>query len=288
MTNRPRRRASTTQPAASPSRARPPLAWTHVFEGEYDDDGVYFYQAFNDAIADCAVEHQALGGASLQPDAHDVDQAVVCVGALPVGVRAKHSQERVLKLKLPHAAVAALLSRCACKVGGGGAKGRVQWDPARDLETTARAAARAPSRGGCATRARDPDRPLARALGDLRGEHHRGARRHRARASRRRRPQSEGRQGGGGRAPWRAAARAAVPAAPPAGGARAARHARRRHGSPGRGAADGARGGSRPRAPAARSTSRWPRPARGRGAEGSSARRRRRRAGRGSSMRGAY
>ena len=41
-----------------------------------------------------------------------------------------------MKVKLPHAAVAALLSRCQCKEGGGGSKGRVQWDPARDLMTS--------------------------------------------------------------------------------------------------------------------------------------------------------
>jgi hypothetical protein len=45
----------------------------------------------------------------------------------------KHSQNRILKLKLSHAALAALLEACACKHGGGGSKGRVQWDPARDL-----------------------------------------------------------------------------------------------------------------------------------------------------------
>ena len=31
-----------------------------TFEGEWDDEGVYFYQAFNDKIADWALEHQCL------------------------------------------------------------------------------------------------------------------------------------------------------------------------------------------------------------------------------------
>ena len=31
-----------------------------VFEAEWDEEGVYFYQAFNDAIADWALEHQRL------------------------------------------------------------------------------------------------------------------------------------------------------------------------------------------------------------------------------------
>merc|ERR1719297_760024 len=49
------------------------------------------------------------------------------------GYASKHNQTRVLKIKLPHAAVAELLSGCSCGHGGGGTSGRVQWDPARDL-----------------------------------------------------------------------------------------------------------------------------------------------------------
>jgi hypothetical protein len=49
------------------------------------------------------------------------------------GYGRKTGQTRILKLKLPHAAVAELLSACECKHGGGGSKGRVQWDPSRDL-----------------------------------------------------------------------------------------------------------------------------------------------------------
>ena len=40
----------------------------------------------------------------------------------------------MLKVKLSHAAVAELLNECACKQGGGGKLGRVQWDPAREVE----------------------------------------------------------------------------------------------------------------------------------------------------------
>ena len=40
----------------------------------------------------------------------------------------------MLKVKLSHAAVAELLNKCACKQGGGGSLGRVQWDPAREME----------------------------------------------------------------------------------------------------------------------------------------------------------
>jgi len=45
----------------------------------------------------------------------------------------KHNQQRVLKIKVSHDAMAEILSECSCKHGGGGSKGRVQWDPARDL-----------------------------------------------------------------------------------------------------------------------------------------------------------
>ena len=37
-------------------------------------------------------------------------------------------------MKLSHSAVADLLNGCACKQGGGGSLGRVQWDPAREME----------------------------------------------------------------------------------------------------------------------------------------------------------
>ena len=35
-----------------------------TFSAEFDDDGVYFYQAYNSEIADYAIEHQKLGGAN--------------------------------------------------------------------------------------------------------------------------------------------------------------------------------------------------------------------------------
>ena len=51
------------------------------------------------------------------------------------GYARKHNQQRILKVKLGHALVAELLCACACKQGGGGSKGRVQWVPARNLMT---------------------------------------------------------------------------------------------------------------------------------------------------------
>lgn len=63
------------------------------------------------------------------------------------GYASKPNQTRMLRIKLPHAAVAEILSQCTCthnggagnsssgsgSGGGGGGIGRVQWDPARDL-----------------------------------------------------------------------------------------------------------------------------------------------------------
>ena len=49
------------------------------------------------------------------------------------GYGLKHNQERILKIKIGHHELARILDECACKHGGWGALGRVQWDPARDL-----------------------------------------------------------------------------------------------------------------------------------------------------------
>eukprot|EP00438_Fugacium_kawagutii_P028745 Skav229645 [mRNA] locus=scaffold649:353022:353522:- [translate_table: standard] len=49
------------------------------------------------------------------------------------GYGKKHNQTRILKVKLSHQSAAELLKHCQCKTGGGGSKGRVQWDPERDL-----------------------------------------------------------------------------------------------------------------------------------------------------------
>merc|ERR1712176_1716710 len=59
--------------------------------------------------------------------------------------RKDKNQARILKVKLPHAAVVEILSRCRHGHGNGGGEGRVQWDPARTL---LRAEGREPARGG--------------------------------------------------------------------------------------------------------------------------------------------
>jgi hypothetical protein len=138
------------------------LELNHEFLAEYDEEGVYFYQAYSSSIADWALEHQRFGGpdfnaGSVPAYASQERPKDSALHAIPVyecalsaarmtwikpsfawvlyrsGYGSKHNQERVLKIKLPHVAVASLLSACKCAKGGGGSLGRVQWDPARDL-----------------------------------------------------------------------------------------------------------------------------------------------------------
>lgn len=104
-----------------------------VFEGEWDEEGVYVYQAFNHVIADWAVSHQRFGGPDFNPTRMTWIKPSFAWVLYRAGYGHKHNQERILKVKLPHAAIAELLSQCHCKHGGGGTDGRVQWDPARDL-----------------------------------------------------------------------------------------------------------------------------------------------------------
>ena len=45
------------------TKFNPPISPNcEVFSAEWDAMGVFFYQAYNDQIADYAVEHQTLGG----------------------------------------------------------------------------------------------------------------------------------------------------------------------------------------------------------------------------------
>ena len=91
------------------------------------------YQAYCDEIAEWALQHQRLGGPAFNPRRMTWIKPSFAWVLYRAGYGRKHNQNRILKLQLSHAAIAELLSACACKHGGGGSKGRVQWDPARDL-----------------------------------------------------------------------------------------------------------------------------------------------------------
>lgn len=105
----------------------------HTFNAEWDDEGVFVYQAFCADIASYAIEHQRLGGPAFKPARMTWIKPSFAWVLYRSGYAKKHNQEHILKIKLPHAALAELLMQCQCKFGGGGSKGRVQWDPERDL-----------------------------------------------------------------------------------------------------------------------------------------------------------
>lgn len=104
-----------------------------VFRGQWDDEGVFFYQAYNDEIADWAVQHQQFGGPNFNPTRMTWIKPSFAWVLYRSGYACKHNQTRILKVKLSHASVAELLQNCQCRTGGGGSKGRVQWDPEHDL-----------------------------------------------------------------------------------------------------------------------------------------------------------
>jgi len=114
-----------------------------VFEGEWDEEGVYFYQAFNDKIAEFALENQIFGGPEFRPARMTWIKPSFAWVLYRSGYARKSNQTRILKIKLTHKSVAHILTRCTCFEGGfrgGGTKGactdgRVQWDPARDILT---------------------------------------------------------------------------------------------------------------------------------------------------------
>lgn len=119
--------------AASGSDDHPGL---HRFVGEWDDEGVYFYQAFNDEIADWAVEHQKFGGPKFSPDRMTWIKPSFAWMLYRAGYGLKDkNQSRVLRVKLSHEAAATILAACSLSHGTcfRQGTGRVQWDPARSL-----------------------------------------------------------------------------------------------------------------------------------------------------------
>jgi len=108
-------------------------ACVQVYEGDYDEEGVYVYQAYCNEIADWAIENQRFGGPGFNPSRMTWIKPSFAWVLYRSGYSRKHNQERILKIKLSHETIASILEECECKHGGGGSLGRVQWDPARDL-----------------------------------------------------------------------------------------------------------------------------------------------------------
>ena len=117
------------------AQSRLPEEGVHELRAEFDEEGVWFYQAFSDAIADYAVANRRFGGPQFNPSRMTWIKPSFGWVLYRSGYAGKHNQERLLKVKVPHDVVAEILAQCACKRGGGGTTGRVQWDPERDMHS---------------------------------------------------------------------------------------------------------------------------------------------------------
>ena len=114
-----------------------------VIRGEWDEEGVYVYQAYSDAIADYALKHKMFGGPAWKPTRMTWIKPSFAWMLYRSGYSTKTGQNRILKIKLSHQSIAHLLSQCnlthtdeativkSSKEEKG--NGRVQWDPERDL-----------------------------------------------------------------------------------------------------------------------------------------------------------
>ena len=159
-------------PTSSKPASRPPHTQSQAFRAEYDDEGVYFYQAYCDEIADHALRHGRLGGPCWGSSRMTWIKPSFAWMLYRSGYGRKPGQTRVLKIKLSHAAVADILRRCTLAAAAsdkrkgrrrtakskpsdsdrpadepqessapdmftsrcrGPGSGRVQWDPERDL-----------------------------------------------------------------------------------------------------------------------------------------------------------
>jgi hypothetical protein len=109
------------------------LECVQSIEAEYDNEGVFVYQAFCNEITEWAVQHQAFGGPAFNPSRMTWIKPSFAWVLYRSGYASKHNQEHVLKIKISHENFAHILAECQCKHGGGGSNGRVQWDPARDM-----------------------------------------------------------------------------------------------------------------------------------------------------------
>lgn len=116
------------------------------FVAEYDQEGVYVYQAFNDTIADFALEHQTLGGPAFRTSRMTWFKPSFAWMLYRSGYGRKRNQTRILKIKLSHETLGSILAQNA-----NSSNVRLQWDPARDILTACkdgRSATCVPSKAG--------------------------------------------------------------------------------------------------------------------------------------------
>mmetsp|Transcript_6118 Transcript_6118/g.14852 ORF Transcript_6118/g.14852 Transcript_6118/m.14852 type:complete len:263 (+) Transcript_6118:73-861(+) len=110
-----------------------------VFNADWDEEGVYFYQAYCDEIADYAIANQRLGSQRWNSKRMTWIKPSFAWMLYRCGYGKKQGQERVLRIKLSHSTVAHILSHCSLAHNGYDDSttevrgGKVQWDPERDL-----------------------------------------------------------------------------------------------------------------------------------------------------------
>ena len=151
-----------------------------VFRAEWDAEGVYFYQAFSDEIAEWALREQRLGGPKFNETRMTWIKPSFAWVLYRSGYGRKHRQERILKLKLPHSLVAELLCDCV-------QARRRRLQGARAVGPRARPdVLRGQARAERLLRARHPNRAEPRPIRAVRGGRPLHRRRERPRAARRR------------------------------------------------------------------------------------------------------
>lgn len=111
----------------------------NVFRGEWDEEGVYFYQAYNQQIADFALREQNFGGEGWNPER--MSWIKPSLGWMLYRARYGYkdkNQARILKVKLSHAGVTEILSNASLASSARASENicRVQWDPERDMWTS--------------------------------------------------------------------------------------------------------------------------------------------------------
>ena len=83
--------------------------FVQIFEAQFDNEGVYFYQAYNDDIANWALEHQKFGGPLYNTVRMTWIKPSFAWVLYRSGYGKKKNQTRILKIKLSHDTVASKL-----------------------------------------------------------------------------------------------------------------------------------------------------------------------------------
>ena len=97
-------------------------AKVQVFRADWDEEGVWVYQAFNDEIADWALANQTFAGCpAFKPMRMTWIKPSFAWVLYRSGYGRKGNQQRILRIKLSHDTMSELLSRCVCGNGHGGA-----------------------------------------------------------------------------------------------------------------------------------------------------------------------